>query len=138
MHRQYLDDERKPSRLLLAVLVDVAGSQEPRAQHGVEQHVQRQQGHVGRHGAHAEEVKQEVACVLSADAVVHPDAVMVKAMNASVADACAADGEVRKPNVRHRTRREQKDSPQCLERAGLMSWQVGQETPGWNSLLSYG
>lgn len=28
-------------------------------------------------------------------------------------------------------------SLQCLERAGLTSWQVGQWTPGWNILRSY-
>lgn len=90
LHLQpYLDDEEKPGRLLLAVLVDVAGPQEPRAQHGVEQHVRRQHGHVGRHGAHGEQVQQEVARVPSAHAVVHPNAVVVEAVDASVADACA-------------------------------------------------
>lgn len=57
----------------------------------MKQHVCRQYGNVSRHGAHAEEVKQEVSCVLSTDAVVHPHAVVIKTLDTSVADSCEAN-----------------------------------------------
>lgn len=52
----------------------------------MKQHVSSEQRNVASHGAHAEEVKQEVTCVVSTDAVVHPHTVVVKTLDTPVAD----------------------------------------------------
>lgn len=52
----------------------------------MKQHVSRQQGDVACHGTHAEEVKQEVTRVPSSNAVIHPNTVVVKALDTPVAD----------------------------------------------------
>lgn len=70
---------------MLAVLINVAGPQEPRLQHGFKQHAGRQDGDVSRHGAYADQVEQEVTDVVGTDAVVHPDAVVVETLDAPVA-----------------------------------------------------
>ena len=82
---QYLEDKQGPRLLPLALPVHVGRPQEPRAEHGVEKHVTRQQRHAPRHGAHAHQVEDEVARVAGPQAVVHPDAVVVKALDAPVA-----------------------------------------------------
>lgn len=82
----HLYNKQRPCWLLLAVLIYITSRQKPRPQNGMEQHVSCQQSDVARHGAHAEEVKQEVTCVLGTDAVVHPDTVVVKTLDTSVAN----------------------------------------------------
>lgn len=52
----------------------------------MKQHVRRQHGNVSRHGAHAEEVQQEVSRVLSTNAVVHPHAMVIKTLDTPIAD----------------------------------------------------
>lgn len=51
----------------------------------MKQHVSCECSNVARHGTHTEEVNQEVTCVLSANAVVHPDTVVVKTLDTPVA-----------------------------------------------------
>lgn len=52
----------------------------------MKQHVSGQQGNVTCHEAYAKEVKQEVVCILSTDAVVNPNTVVVETLDTPVAD----------------------------------------------------
>lgn len=86
--KDHLNNKHRPSQLLVSIFIDVTGHHESRSQYDMKQHVCRQYGHVACHGADAEEVKQEVSRVLGADAVVHPNAVVIKTLDTSIADPC--------------------------------------------------
>ena len=51
----------------------------------MEQHVGSQHRHAPRHSAHAHQVEEEVARVAGPQAVIHPDAVVVKTLDTPVA-----------------------------------------------------
>lgn len=81
----HLYNKKCSNRLLLSLLVGVGCVHNSGPCDSMEQHVCRQHGNVTSHGAHAQEVKQEEPCVLSTDAVIHPNTVVVESLHAAIA-----------------------------------------------------